>query len=80
MAKNSIIHITPTTCHMLAKLYTDDSPETEVRWLRIGLLLFTIDGFNNGSTTEEDLHGFLDLVFGHDNDDNLRTRAYEFLS
>ena len=80
MAKNSIMMITPVTCHMMAKYHATDSPEAELRWLRIGIVLFASMGYNNGPLSEEDLHGMFDLAFNQGNDDNLRERGYELLS
>lgn len=79
MANIPLIHLTPTTTKMLAKYHANEgSPETEIRWLRIALVLFAINAYNDGHLTETDMHGMFDLAFGHWSD-YMRDRAYEVL-
>lgn len=79
MANIPLMHLTPTTAKVLANYHaTSGSPETEMRWLRIGLVLLATSGYNDGHFTEEDMHGILDLAFS-DHEGNIRARGYELL-
>ena len=79
MSNLPLMHLTPTTCKILANYHANNgSPETEIRWLRIALVLLATSAYNDGHYSEEDMHGVLDLAFS-DHDDNIRARAYELL-
>ena len=74
-----LIHIQPKTAIMLADYHANtDSPETEMRWLRVALVLRAVESHNDCTYDNETFHGILDMAFS-DNLDNIRTRARELI-
>ena len=74
-----LIHLQPHTSRMLAEYHKDtDSPETELRWLRVALVLQAVAAFNDCTYDNETFHGVLDVAFS-DNPDNIRERARELI-
>jgi hypothetical protein len=74
-----LIAITPTTAAMLAQYHENcNSPNDEVMWLRVGLILEAAQGYTAGRLTEENLRDYLDLGLNCSQSE-VRAKAYELL-
>lgn len=74
-----LLIISPTTCKMLATYHMNaGNPETEVLWLRVGITLLAVTGYNEGLYTETDMHGMFDLAQSA-YIENVRERGHELL-
>jgi len=79
MSNLPLINLTPTTTKMMAEYHANSgSPETEILWLRVALVLLATSAYNDGHYREEDLRSVLELAFDNDAG-NVRARAYELL-
>lgn len=79
MSNLPLMHLTPTTAKVLASYHASNGEgPSEMRWLRVGLVLLATSGYNDGHFTEEDMHGILDLAYSQ-SDSNIRARGYELL-
>lgn len=64
--RTPIMIISPSTLPMIVKYHRGDDARTHARWLRVWMVLHTVDAYNAGELSEEDLHGFFDLAFDRD--------------
>lgn len=74
-----LIHLTQTTCLMLAKYHAGNTNyEGECIWLRVGLTLHAVERYNAGKLTEESLQDYLRVAQDQD-EGRLREVAYNVL-